>query len=257
VPLAGLVALVSAAGLLVPGLYRGPEGWIVQARAQDLVDLIVVLPVLLASAWFAARGSRRAWLIWLGTLSYLVYAFAIYAFAVPQNRLFLGYVWAFGLSLWSLVGGAALTDWAGLAAGFSGRAPVRVVAGFLLLLAGLFYLLWLAEELPAALSGQVPASVAELELLTNPVHVLDLAVMLPAMAMAGYLLARRRPLGYGAAALVLTNVLFQNIAIALLMAYSMYAGAPGAPGPIWLFVSLALVSLALLWRYLRALDATP
>jgi hypothetical protein len=93
VPIGLLLAGVSLAGLLVPNLYRGAEAWIVQAVAQDFIDLVLVLPVLALSAWRAGRGSHRGWLIWLGTLTYLVYTFVIYAFAVPHKDKLKGFVW--------------------------------------------------------------------------------------------------------------------------------------------------------------------
>lgn len=43
-------------------------------------------------------------------------------------------------------------------------------------------------------------------LATNPVHVLDLAIFLPAMALAGVLLARRHASGFGLAPVVLGAV---------------------------------------------------
>ena len=46
--------------------------------------LLIVLPVLVVSGLLASRGSPRGQLIWLGALSYLVYTFVIYAFAIGK-----------------------------------------------------------------------------------------------------------------------------------------------------------------------------
>jgi hypothetical protein len=252
VPLAALLALVSVAGLTQPDLYRGPPAWTLQAVAQDLADLVLVLPVLLAGAWLAARGSWRGWLIWLGSLSYLVYTFAIYAFAVAHNAYFLAYTAILGLSFWAFVGAAVATDWNALARRIGPANPARRwVALYLAVPALLFYGLWLADELPAALAGREPASLAGLGLPTNPVHVLDLAVLLPAMIGAGILLWRRREPAYGLAAVLLVNGLFQNLAIAGMMVLALRAGLPAPTPMIGVMLVLATLNLALQAWFLR------
>jgi hypothetical protein len=60
----------------------------------------------------------------------------------------------------------------------------------------LFAALWLKEVLPAVLRGSTPGSIGEAGLLVNPVHVLDLSLLLPAMLIAGITLWRRQPLAW-------------------------------------------------------------
>src|SRR5271165_2492660 len=180
VPITVLVILVSAVGLWVPNFYRGPLSWTVQGVAQDFTDLVVVLPVLVISGFLAARGSQRARLVWLGALSYLVYSFVLYAFGVYFNTLFLVYVATLGCCLWALIGGMASTDWGEIKQQFLSDTPVKIVSVLLLIQVVLFYLTWLKEDIPAFLSGTIPATVLESGLATNPVHVLDMAALLPA-----------------------------------------------------------------------------
>ncbi|MBK6768186.1 MAG: hypothetical protein IPG72_03990 [Ardenticatenales bacterium] len=251
-PLAVLVAAASIVGLAVPGFYRDPVAWSTQAVAQDAADLAYVLPVLVVSALFAARGSLRGWLVWLGALSYLVYTFVIYAFAVQHNRLFLVYVAALGCALWALIGGLAQTDWDDVKAGFSPRAPVRAMGVLLLVPAVLFTLLWLSEEVPAALAGTVPQGVVDNGVPTNPVHVIDLSMMLPAMAIVGWWAWRKRAIGYGLAPVLLVNTLFQNAAIATMMAFALRAGLPAEPVMMAVFAGMGATVLAALVWYLRA-----
>lgn len=255
VPITLLVAVTSAIGLADKSLYRGPLAWTTQAVAQDLADLVFVLPALVASAWWAARGSRRGWLVWLGALSYLVYSFLIYAFAVQHNRLFLAYVAVLGASIWALVFGLARTDWDDIHARFAANAPVRPIGLLLLVPAVLFALLWLSDEVPAALSGTVPRGVVDIGVPTNPVHVIDLSVMLPAMAMVGLWAWRRLRIGYGLAVVLLVNVVLQNVAIATMMAFALRAGLPGSVAQIGVFAGVGVVMLAAVGWYLRAMKA--
>lgn len=252
-PIAALVALASVAGLTVPGLYRGPASWTLQAVAQDAADLVLVVPLLVASGWWAARGSRRAWLVWLGALSYVVYTFLIYAFAVQHNRLFLVYVAVLGLALWALAGGLVATDGRDLARRLAPDAPVRAAALALAVPGVLFALLWLAEEVPAALSGRVPSGVTDNGLATNPVHVVDLAAMLPAMIAAGWWLWRREPRGVVLGPVVLVNAVCQNAAIATMMAWALRAGQPAQPALAGAFATLTVIVAVVVGRLLRAL----
>lgn len=253
IPIALVVAATSALGLTEASLYRGPLAWTTQAVAQDLADAVFVLPALVVSAWLAARGSRRGWLVWLGALSYLVYTFLIYAFAVQHNRLFLAYVAVLGASVWALVFGLAGTDWGAIRERFGANAPVRPIGLLLLVPAVLFYLLWLSDEVPAALSGTVPQAVLDTGVPTNPVHVIDLSVMLPAMAIVGLWAWRRRPIGYGLAVVLLVNVVLQNAAIATMMAFALRAGLPGGIAQIGVFAGIGAVMLAAVGWHLRAM----
>jgi hypothetical protein len=79
---------------------------------------------------------------------------------------------------------------------FSAITKARAVRVYLLLVAVLFALLWLSQDIPAIMGGKAPQSVTQNGLLTNPVHVLDLGPYLPAMIITDLLLWSRRFLGY-------------------------------------------------------------
>ncbi|MFZ4815559.1 MAG: hypothetical protein ACOYL5_13560 [Phototrophicaceae bacterium] len=255
VPMVVLGLLMSGVGLSVPDFYSGAPTWTIQAVAQDFFDLVIVLPVLIVSAAFAYRGSQRARLIWLGALSYLVYSMVIYTFALYFNALFLVYVAALGCSLWALIGGMATTQWHTLKMRFAPNTPVKAISVLLLIQVALFYVTWLREDIPALLAGTIPATVLESGLPTNPVHVLDMAVMLPAIAFAAVALWRRQAQGYGVVPVVLTNAIFQTLNITGIMIFSLRAGLPAATELISVFVALAAIDLALLVWHLSHMNA--
>ncbi len=73
----------------------------------------------------------------------------------------------------------------------------RLVLGSALAILGiLFYFIWLSEDVPALLNGTVPASITQAGEVVNPVHVLDMALYLPALIITGISLWRDRSLGY-------------------------------------------------------------
>lgn len=253
VPIALLLAIAAGAGLFAGGLYRDPAGLAAQAIGQDVITLVVALPALTISAYLAARGSRRARLIWMGLLVYVVYTYASYAFGIRFNPLFLVYLALLGCSTYALIGALAAADWAGLKASFSERTPVRAVSIFLLVIAALFYLIWLSEALPASLAGVPPQSVQEDGTPTNVVHVLDMALLLPALVIAAVSLWRRRPLGYALAAALLVNLAFLALAILSMAVFQAQAGEVTPAPMVAVFVGLFGVSIGMLVWHLRNL----
>ena len=252
IPLALLAVWVSYSGIFVHGTYRQETVlYASQGIGQDWVNLFLVVPFLVLSAILAWKGSKTWQLLWSGALFYLAYSFAIYAFSVHFNGLFLGYCAVLGLSLYSLVYFSTTIDQIRYASG--PRVPVlnRLIAGYFFGIAGLFALLWLAEVVPASLAGNTPASVRAAGLLTNPVHVLDLAICLPGLVLVGILLLRGLKSG-----LIWTPALliFIIAMAAAIVGMTLVMAEKGLDLDIFLlgvFVAVAVVSVVVLVQFLR------
>jgi hypothetical protein len=250
-----LVLAASAAGVLISGTYaRETTDWALQARAQDLADVVAVAALLVA-AFTARERSTRGLLVWAGCLLYLIYAFFIYAFALHYNSLFLLYVATLGLLVYTFLGGVLRLDFDEL------RGYVRVGVGtrrwvgvLLLVLALLFYALWLSEDVPALLSGAVPTTVTREGVLVNPVHVLDIGLFLPALILTGLSLLRDRSLGYVFALPLLTFATLTGFGILVIDVLTSANGT--AVDPVQeIFVSvISVVSLVSAAAYLRGVS---
>lgn len=250
---AALLAGVGSVVGLVPaaGIYgRETTALADAATAQDLVNLLLVAPLLVILGRQASTGHLASFLVWLGCLAFTVYNYAIYAFAISFGPLFLLWVAVLGLSTFALIGGIATADMAAIKRRFahrSGRGP----AWLLLALAALFTLLWLSEIVPDALSGAPSRSASAWQVPTNPVHVLDLAFFLPAAATSGSLLLRRHRLGYTTAPGQFTWLALTCLPI---MVTPMVADARGHQ-PDWTvtvpIAAILLASLGALARLLR------
>ena len=190
----------SIVGLLNPHAIYGEETAVLadQAAAQDLTNLLLVSPLLVVLGLQAAHGSVRAYLCWLGCLAFTTYNYAIYAFTIHFGPLFLPWVAVLGLSTHALLGGAAALDTAAAKNWFAGRA-LALTGWLLVVLATFFALVWLSEIVPDLVAGNPSSSALEYHVPTNPVHVLDLAIYLPAVFATGFLLLRRHPAGYASA----------------------------------------------------------
>lgn len=256
VPIALLLAIAAGSGLFVRGLYRDTPYSVAQVVGQDAITLGVVLPMLVMSALLTWQGSQRARLVWLGGLMYMVYTYVGYAFDVRFNPLFLVYVALLGCSTYALIGGLVTTDWAGIQASFNGRTPVKTVSIYLAVIAVLFYGLWLSDALPASLAGKPSQALIDAGTPTNFIHVLDMAWMLPALAITAVSLWRKQPIGYTLAGALLTFFVLLALAVLAMIVFMVRAGQPVVIPQIVIFVALFAASIGLLIGYLKHLRSS-
>lgn len=227
--IAALVAFTSMVGLLAPWPYeQETESWVLQAWGQD-VGNIVAAAVLVACSVGAWRGSGRARQLWIGTLFYFLYAYAVYGFAVHFSRLFVAYVAVLGLAFWTLV--AARSVRVPPRASPAGR--VRTFAASVLIATGAaFALLWLSELFPATLSGTPPRSLEIAGLVTNPIYVVDLAIVLPGMIVVGVAALRGRERGLSLVLSGLTFSVLMGLSIIAASILMLIAGDTSALVPL-------------------------
>ncbi|HEX7717738.1 MAG TPA: hypothetical protein VF416_10645 [Marmoricola sp.] len=251
VPIGLLGIAASLTGILVDRIYRDEtSNWANQATGQDFANL-GVLAVLLVLGYSASYGSARALLAWAGTVVYTAYTYAIYAFAVHFGPLFLLYVAVLGLSVWALIGFFASIDPARVRAAHADEHLTPFVAVLLIVLASGFALLWLAQDLPAMISGTPSKELRDTGLLTNPVHVLDLALFLPASLVAGITLYRRLRWGHVLAPIVLTAMAGISLGIVSLTVVSLVRDAD-ASGPVAVVIgALGIAQAVTCWQFLR------
>jgi hypothetical protein len=253
-PIVVLALVASIAGIVGRDTYaRETANWQGQAVGQDIANLVGYV-ILGALAIAAARGSMRAYLAWTGLVAFSVYSFAIYAFAVHFGRFFLVYVAVLGLSVYALIGGLGAIDPSRVKAMFSPNVPIRSTAIVLIVIGSLFYLLWLSEVVPTIGSGTAPKTLRDAGLLTNPVHVIDMAVLLPAAILTGVLLVRRSAWGFALAPTILGCFIFLGVTIVAAI-FVLRGRGETAPMGVAVAVSvLTAVEAVILVRFLGALS---
>lgn len=207
--------IASGLTLFVPGVLRGPAVMNGSGRGTALVALIAAVPILIASMLLVSQGAERAVFTWLGALAYLLYNSVLFLFITPFNQLFLLYVAMFTLSFWSLVLVLARLDAASFTANFGHSFPARIFAGYLVLIATLNALAWLANVVPAVASPAAPAFLIGTGLPTNPVYVQDLAFWIPLMLVSSVWLWQRRPLGFVCVGALLVFGVIESVSIAV------------------------------------------
>jgi hypothetical protein len=255
--LALIGAVAAGATAFIPGILREHSMWAGNARGTAVVILVVAVPTLVASMALATRGSVRARVAWVGALAYLVYNFAIFAFAVAFNELFLLYVASLSLAVWSLVALLARTDARDIVPAIATRTLERAVGVYLVVIAIAFAALWLSDIVPALLAHTAPAALRGTSLLTNPVHVMDLAFALPLAALGGVLLWRGRPLGYLISGVLLVMLTIEGISVATDQYFGHLADSTQPLTAVPMFIVLTLVGLVPTVALLRAMERRP
>lgn len=260
--LSGTLAAAAAGSALltylVSDVLRGPAVMNGSARGTALVVLVVGVPVLAGSLVLARRGSATALVTWLAAVGFLLYNALMFVFATPVNQLFLLYLAMLSLAAWSA--GTLLwhTDVQALGRLIPARAPARLAAGYLWVLAALNGGAWLLRILPGLASSGVPAYLRGTGMTTNIVFVQDLALWLPLQAAAAAWLWLRKPWGYllGGASVVMG--VLESISIAVDQWYGHVADPASTVASAVLtpvFAAIAVLSLAVAWLLLRGFQA--
>lgn len=252
--IAVLAVVGTVLGLFREGFYRDPEVLLHQAYGQDIVTLTLVVPLLLIGLWRANDGSLRGYFIWLGALGYLTYTYAVYAVITQFNQFFLGYVALFGLSAYTLAAGVLQLDPVAVKDRLAARLPTRWMVGFLVAMGALVAALWLSEVVPATIADQPPASIAGTGVPANVVHVLDLAILVPATFLTARWLHQGRPWGYVLPGVLLVKLTTIGVAVLAMIVWMGQSGYPVRIAEIIVFVCLTLATGAFTAVYLLSID---
>jgi hypothetical protein len=183
--------------------------------AADIVTLVVAIPLLVISTLLYRRGSQKGGLLLSGTLAYFLYNYGSVAYGSMYNNLFLVYVAIFSASLFGLIVVLTSFDVSMLPNRFSARLPRRGISLFLIVSGMILMLVWLVLSIvPALLQGTAPLEAAFYTTFTTAV--IDIAIVAPALIVAGVLLRRHAPIGYLLAPmlLVFTVTLGLNLMVA-------------------------------------------
>jgi hypothetical protein len=131
----------------------------------------------------------------------------------------------------------------------------KIIGIYFIIVSGLFYFLWLSEIIPSILNNTVPASLIEVGLPTNPVHVLDLSFVLPGIFVTGLLVLNKNPIGITLAPVVLAFFILMDITIGSIVIMTIRGGGGGTFSIAIVMAILAVFSLALLTWYFRITES--
>jgi hypothetical protein len=273
VPIIFFLALVEALAGVLPGEgtpyqvtnFRGEEVTInarglyywdtvstaAQMQANDLVTLVLGLPLLAISYWLTLRGSLRGRIVLTGTLGFILYTYITMCFGAAYNQFFLVYVALFTLSLFTFVLSMMSFDLQTLPQHFSKKLPRRWIAGLLFFAAAFLGLAWLGRIVATFSEGTIPA----LENTTSMfIQAMDLGIIMPTCVLSAILLLRRSAWGYLLASVGMLKFLTLGIAVALMGLNMARVGVPVSVIELGVFLTMALVNLVMTITLLRNID---
>ena len=248
-------ATASLGGLFLNGLYRDNPFVTSVWKGNDLVTLVVAVPILILALVFSARGSVRAVLVWMGMLDYMLYNYAFYLFAAAFNWFFLIYVALLGLAMFALIFGLVNVNAGSLGRGFRERTPVGWIAGYMLLVAVGLTLVYLVQTFTFIFTGQLPGIIARTGHPTSIVFALDLTLLVPFLALGAVWLLQRKPWGFILAGVATVKGPLYTLVLTVGSMSAVRAGFADTASEVPLWVSLTvlgLVATALLYGNMSA-----
>lgn len=214
-----------------------------QAIAQDVITLLIGIPLLAVSMILFKKGSLRGKLLLSGILAYFLYTYTSFAFGAAYNILFLAYVSVFALSLFAFILTLMEIDIPTLPEHFSSGLPRRTIAVFLFLVGGFLLLAWLGRIVPALLANRTPLGLESYTTLI--IQALDLGMVIPIAFLSGTLLWKQCPWGYLLSSIVLIKGVTLALAVSAMAINMMWAGAKVSIGEFIMFPSIAILSIGM------------
>jgi hypothetical protein len=242
IAIAVLAAIANISGLFWKNLYQSDTVSITaQMMGQDLITLIIVIPLLLTSLYLIARDSLRGRLMWMGIMFYFIYTYASMSFAASFNQLFLVYVALFALSIYTFMGELLSMNIKKIKESFSPRLINKITAIFLIIAGLMLAGMWLSMIVESQLTGIAPAALESYTTLV--IQALDLAIVFPATIVVGYLLIKGYAWGYVLASILVIKASLIGTAILSMVLFMVSSGVTVAIGQVIFFVFLTVVGI--------------
>ncbi len=254
--MAVLAVIANLSGLLWKELYQKDTVSITaQMMGQDMVTLLIVVPLLLLSLYLIYRDSLKGRLIWMGTIFYFLYTYASMSFAASFNQLFLVYVAIFSLSLYTFLGELISLDVQQVKENFAPGKISKITASFLIIMALLLAAMWLSMIVDYLVTGVYPAALENMYT-TLVIQALDLAIVVPAALLTGYLLLKDHEWGYALASIFLIKVSLLGTAILSMIWFMAARGVDVAMGQVMFFVVVTLGGILIALAFYNNINGT-
>lgn len=225
-----------------------------QMQGNDLITLVVGLPLLVISTFLAFRGSLRGRLLLTGTLGFFLYTYMSMSMLAAYNELFLIYVALFGLSLYAFILGMLSFDLTDLPSHFSKKMPHQWMAGLMFVIGAFLSLMWLGRIISPLLNGTSPA----LENTTTLViQAMDLVLIVPLAVLGGILLLKHSAWGYLLGSVFILKTITMGLGVSAMGINMARRGVPDSLGILIPFLAITLMNLFMAVLLLRSIDDSP
>lgn len=165
-----------------------------QAIAQDIVTLVIAIPLLFVSLVMYRKESLKWKLMLTGTIGYFLYTYTSYSFLSMYNSLFLVYVVLLSLSFFTFTFLLMSYDIEHIHLSFKSTFPNKFIGIVLMIMSFLTLMMWLGRIGPPLLNNEYPTILEHYTTLV--IQVLDIGFIVPVSFLAGLLLIKKKPFGY-------------------------------------------------------------
>lgn len=232
------------------GLYKNDSISVVaQGKASDLVTLVLGVPILLISLFFANKSSFKGKLLLTGTLGYFLYTYMSYSFLWTYNKLFIVYVLLMSASLFAFILSMCSFDVKKVPSYFGEKLPVKFLGGFQIFLAFAIGMLWLGKIAPTIFDAIAPAGLEHYTTLV--IQAMDLGFVVPAAVISGILLIKRKPLGYLLSSVIIVKGITMLTSITAMIINQLLNGVDIGMVELIMFPLFNLITIICLWLLLK------
>jgi hypothetical protein len=207
-----LMGVMSLAGLIAPDWIYPFEELKQTFIPNDVVNLVIGLPILLGSMWLVRRGKLIGLLLWPGALLYIVYNYTAYFLGSPFDWKSFGYLTLVLLSARGIVDLIQKIDKEPIKDELAGAVPTKI-GGWVLTGFGILFLF-------RAIGLFVDAALSQTALPVSDIGVLSADLVLSLIWIAGgTALLRELPIGYvsGLGLLFVGSMLFVGLILFFLL----------------------------------------
>ena len=246
-----LMAFQAGVGVLAPSVYRD-TGWVTAAwYGNDLVTLLVTVPLLTWALSVAARGSLHAELVWYSMLGYAVYNYAYYLFGAELNAFFPLYAALFVMPVFALILALGRVDAGAIASRFAAGMPRRWIAGYMLFTGIGLAVAWTAQWAAYVFTGTVPSIGVEP---FQIVAAMDLTFMVPWFIVGAILLLRRNAWGFLVAPVVILKGATYTLVLTTSSTVAALRGVEGTMEQIPIWAAWTALGLLAAWATLGSVN---
>ena len=209
-----------------------------QGIAQDIVTIVLGVPLLVVSLFLALRGSLKGRLL-LRNIRLFLYTYISYVFLWMYNPMFILYVILMSASFFSFILLMMSFNINNLGSAFSKKLPVRFLGGFQIFFAIALFLLWMKKIIPTITSGTIPLGLEHYTTLV--IQGLDLGFIVPIALLSGVLIIKRKSLGYLLSSVIIMKGFTMGAALTAMIISQYLAGVSMSNIEIILFPMVSLV----------------
>ena len=228
--------------------YWSPVEYVQESIAQDLITLVLGIPLLIIAIFAVSRKRYSGIPLWIGVLAYELYVYLIYSFGGVYNYLFPAYIAVSSLSLYIIIGLFKNINLCSFSDSIKKNLTRLLIAVFFVFIVIVFGVIWLSQIIESIISKQIPQG--------HLIFVIDLMIVLPAFGIAAVKLLKKNSFGNLLAGVLLIKFDSLCISIALGQIFRYLNKIEIEASLFFVFIPLGLISLFLTTLYFKGFCRT-